>query len=218
MGEEGMGGAVDIEFSAVLPDPGPPAVAILQIRPMSARSRMARVEIDADDRRRAFCYSASALGNGASRDLTDVLYVRPEDFDPAATPQIARELGRLNAELVRDGRRYILIGPGRWGSADPWLGIPVKWADISGTSVIVETMHPSFRAEPSQGSHFFHNIASLGMGYLTIREGTEDVLDWSWLQSQPVHKVTRFLSLVRVETPLAVKVDGRRSTGVIGPG
>jgi CheY-like chemotaxis protein len=218
MGEQGMGCPVDVEFSVSFPVAAPPEVAILQIRPMSARSSMLSVDLGENDLRQAFCYSTNALGNGASRDLNDILFVKPEDFDPSMTPLIAREVGRLNAELVKAGRRYILIGPGRWGSTDPWLGIPVKWADISGTSVIVETTHPSFSAEPSQGSHFFHNMASLGMSYLTIREDGDDFLDWHWIKSQPVQKVTRFLSLVRVEAPVLVKVDGRNSQGLIAPG
>jgi CheY-like chemotaxis protein len=218
LGEQGMGCPVDVEFSVKFPAAAPPAVAILQIRPMSDRSSVRRVDLGDDDLRQAICYSTSALGNGASSDLNDILFVKPEDFDPALTPLIAREVGRLNAELVKAGRPYILIGPGRWGSTDPWLGIPVKWADISGTSVIVETTHPSFSAEPSQGTHFFHNMASLGMSYLTIREDSDDFLDWRWIKSRPVHKVTRHLSLVRLETPVVVKVDGRNSQGLIAPG
>jgi hypothetical protein len=117
--------------------------------------------------------------------------------------------------LTKDGHNYILIGPGRWGSADPWLGIPVRWADISGAAVIVETTHDSFTADPSQGSHFFHNMTSLGMTYLNITSGTKDFIKPSWFSSRPVMRVTRFLSHIRLNRPVVVKVDGRRSTGII---
>jgi hypothetical protein len=120
--------------------------------------------------------------------------------------------------LAKAGRRYILIGPGRWGTADPWLGIPVRWADISGAAVIVETTHASFSADPSQGSHFFHNMTSLGMSYLNITDGNDDFIKPSWFNAQPVMDVTRFLSHIHLSRPVVVKVDGRRSTGIIRDG
>jgi CheY-like chemotaxis protein len=217
MGQKGMDCPVDVEFSVNLPeDPGgQPEVAILQIRPMAARGEMAHVEILPEETRRCFCYSENALGNGISRDLIDIVYVKPQDFDPAKTVEIAKEISMLNAELHKDDGSYILIGPGRWGSADPWLGIPVRWADISGAGVIVETTHASFSADPSQGSHFFHNMTSLGMSYLNITDGGRDFIKPSWFSSQPVMRVTRFLSHIRLNRPVVVKVDGRRSVGVI---
>jgi len=217
MGQKGMDCPVDVEFSVNLPEAAGsrPEVAILQIRPMAARADMARVEILPEEAKHCFCYSENALGNGINRDLTDIVYVKPQDFDPAKTREIAKEIGRLNAELAKENCAYILIGPGRWGSADPWLGIPVRWADISGASVIVETTHASFTADPSQGSHFFHNLTSLGMSYLNITDGGRDFIKPSWFSSQPVMRVTRFLSHIRLNRPVAVKVDGRRSIGVI---
>ena len=217
VGQKGMDCAVDVEFSINLPQDrdGVPEVAILQIRPMASRGAMAPVEILPEEAKRAFCYSENALGNGITRDLTDIIYVKPADFDASKTVDIAREIGRLNAELTKDGQKYILIGPGRWGSADPWLGIPVRWADISGAAVIVETTHDSFTADPSQGSHFFHNMTSLGMNYLNITNGTQDFIKPSWFSSRPVMRVTRFLSHIRLNRAVVVKVDGRRSTGII---
>jgi hypothetical protein len=217
MGQKGMDCPVDVEFSVNLPeDPqARPEVAILQIRPMAARDEMAYVEILPEETKRCFCYSENALGNGINRDLTDIVYVKPQDFDPAKTVEIAKEISVLNAELAKDNCSYILIGPGRWGSADPWLGIPVRWADISGASVIVETTHASFTADPSQGSHFFHNMTSLGMSYLNVTNGGQDFIKPSWFSSQPVMRVTRFLSHIRLNRPVVVKVDGRRSMGVI---
>jgi hypothetical protein len=217
LGEKGMDCPVDVEFAVNLADEAdaPPEVAILQIRPMASRGHMAPVEISADEAKRAFCYSENALGNGINRDLTDIVYVKPQDFDPAKTVDIAKEISRLNGQLAKEGRRYLLIGPGRWGSADPWLGIPVRWADISAAAAIVETTHPSFSADPSQGSHFFHNLTSLGMSYLNITDGGGDFIKPSWFNAQPVTGVTRFLSHIRLGRPVVVKVDGQRSTGII---
>ena len=217
MGEKGMDCPVDVEFSVNLPEEegAPPELAILQIRPMASRGDMAPVEISMEEAKRAFCFSENALGNGVTRDLTDIVYVKPQDFDTAKTVDIAKEISRMNAQLAKAGRRYILIGPGRWGSADPWLGIPVRWADISGAAVIVETTHASFSADPSQGSHFFHNMTSLGMSYLNITAGSDDFIKPSWFNAQPVMDVTRFLSHIHLSRPVVVKVDGRRSTGII---
>jgi len=217
VGQEGMDCAVDVEFSINLPPDGdgPPELAILQIRPMASRGDMAPVDILPEEAKRCFCYSENALGNGVLRDLTDIIYVKPADFDAAKTVDIAKEISRLNAALAKEGRKYILIGPGRWGSADSWLGIPVRWADISGAAVIVETTHPSFTADPSQGSHFFHNMTSLGMTYLNITSDTRDFIKPSWFSSRPVMGVTRYLSHIRLNRPVVVKVDGRRSTGII---
>jgi CheY-like chemotaxis protein len=217
MGQKGMDCPVDIEFAVNLPEgsEGRPEVAILQIRPMAARDEMAHVEILPEETKRCFCYSENALGNGINRGLADIVYVKPQDFDPAKTVEIAKEISVLNATLAKDNCSYILIGPGRWGSADPWLGIPVRWADISGASVIVETTHTSFTADPSQGSHFFHNMTSLGMSYLNITNGGKDFIKPSWFSSRPVMRVTRFLSHIRLNRPVVVKVDGRRSMGVI---
>ncbi len=216
-GRKGMGRAVDIEFCIHFPEEkaGRAQLSILQIRPMAGRAEADAVAIREDDRRHAFCYSENAMGNGILSDLVDIVYVKPADFDPAKTPEIAREIARVNAELSKSGRRYLLIGPGRWGSADPWLGIPVNWAHISGVAAIVETTHEAFNVDPSQGSHFFHNLTSLGMNYLNITAGGEDFIKLGWFASHPVTRVTRFLSHIRLERPVVIKVDGRRSCGII---
>ncbi len=216
-GRKGLGRPVDIEFCIHYPEgtAGRAQLSILQIRPMAGRTEANEVAIRDEDRRHAFCYSENALGNGALSDLVDIVYVKPADFDPAKTPQIAREIARINAELSKSGQRYLLIGPGRWGSADPWLGIPVNWADISGAAAIVETTHEACNVDPSQGSHFFHNLTSLGMSYLNITAGSEDFIKLGWFASHPVMRVTRFLSHIRLERPVIIKVDGRRSCGII---
>ncbi|MBW1994829.1 MAG: hypothetical protein JRI77_10335 [Deltaproteobacteria bacterium] len=213
MGEQGMGCPVELEFSVTLHEDSQrkPEFAFLQLRPMTARRELVEVEISQEEINRAFCISSNALGNAVKQDLADIIYVKPEAFDPRKTQDIARQIGAINSDLVGQNRKYLLIGPGRWGSADRFLGIPVNWSDISGVSAIVETASAKLKAEPSQGSHFFHNISSLGINYVTVTEDGGCFLDWNWLTSLPVITETTFVSHVRLEKPIILKVDGRKS-------
>lgn len=163
----------------------------------------------------AFCYSTMALGNGRTDDIKDIVYVNPHAFDPARTMDIAAEVGRFNHALFKKNRKYLLIGPGRWGTADPWLGIPVKWKDISGVGAIIETAAQNLKVDPSQGSHFFHNITSLGISYFTTSQNKADFIDWKWLQSLPAAKETTYLKHVKHTKPLAIRIDGKKSRGII---
>jgi hypothetical protein len=190
---------------------------LLQIRPMAIRQHHLEVEIGEEEIRRAFCYSTMALGNGQFNQIKDIIYVNPETFDPAHTIDIAAEVGKMNAELLRENRKYLLIGPGRWGSADRWLGIPVRWSDISGVGAIVETTTENLKADPSQGSHFFHNITSLGIGYFTTSAKADGFVNWNWLKSLPAAKESAHLKHVKLENPLTVKIDGKKSHAVILP-
>lgn len=217
IGQEGMGCPVELEFCVDLnlDRTSRPRFAILQLRPMSAREEMVTVHLTAEDLTKAFCVSMQALGNRVDQGITDIVFVKPEAFDPGETPEIAREIGEMNSRLTRERRRYVLIGPGRWGSADRWLGIPVGWADICGVSAMVETVHPKLNAEPSQGSHFFHNLISLGINYLNVNENKGDRMDWQWLTTLPVNEETRFVARISLEKPLTLKVDGRKLQGVL---
>ena len=153
--------------------------------------------------------------DGCNKEICDIVFVNPDGFDPARTVDIATEIGRMNRQLVQQQRKYLLIGPGRWGSADCWLGIPVKWNDISGVGAIIETTIENFKADPSQGSHFFHNITSLGISYLTNSQNGSDFIDWKWLQSLPAAEKTTYLHHVKLDNPLTVKIDGKNSKAVI---
>lgn len=217
MGREGMGCPVEIEFAVDFPSEsqGKARLAVLQIRPMSAREDMLEVEIAGDEYPRAFCICHQALGNTDNRTLSDLVYVRPESFDPSKTREIAGQLGKINSGLIKAGRKYVLIGPGRWGSADPWLGIPVTWSDIGGVGAIVETVHPAIHADPSQGSHFFHNITSLGINYLNVGMHPEDRIDWQYLAGLTVVEETELVVHVRRDRPFVLRVDGRRRIGVL---
>jgi hypothetical protein len=131
------------------------------------------------------------------------------------TREIAREIGKLNADLVKEARPYLLIGFGRWGTSDPFLGIPVQWRDISGVRAMVEWRGAELRADPSQGSHFFQNITSLGVFYLTVDPEAGDRLDWDWLASLPVVRETPHLRHARRDAPLRLRADGRNARCVI---
>ncbi len=217
IGRKGMGCPVEIEFSVNLPLEGGrrPAFDLLQIRPMGINQPQMDVDIGAEEAAAAICYSTMALGNGCSSEIADIVFVNPATFDPALTIEIATEIGQINKQLTRQNRKYLLIGPGRWGSADRWLGIPVSWHDISGVGAIIETTAENFKADPSQGSHFFHNITSLGISYLTISENDNDHINWQWLQSLPAEKQTAYLNHVKLAKPLIIKIDGKNSRAVI---
>ncbi len=217
MGQAGMGCPVEMEFSANLGEDKehPPEFAILQLRPMTARADLSHVTIGKHEIERAFCYSTQALGNAINRDMVDIVFVKPDAFDPGCTKQIAHEIGQINSRLRAHDRKYLLIGPGRWGSADHWLGIPVNWSDISNVGAIVETAGSLIKADPSQGSHFFHNITTQGINYITISECGNDFIDWHQITERPIETETRFVAQIRTRRPFTLKVDGRDSKAII---
>ncbi len=217
LGREALGCPVEMEFAIDFSadSTANARFAVLQLRPMGSREEMLAVDISDHDRNRAFCVSHLALGNTINSEMVDIVYVKPESFDPARTIEIARQIGEINASLVNAGRKYILIGPGRWGSADRWLGIPVSWADIYGVGAIVETVHPLIHAEPSHGSHFFHNITALGIPYLNVNDVEGNHMDWPWLMRlSKVNEKTDVVHGAHLQSVI-LKVDGRKGLGVI---
>jgi len=217
MGQEALRCPVEIEFCVdQLGIKGQvPAFSILQIRPMSSRAQAGDITISDAEIKRAVCVSTQALGNTIDSSMADIVYVDPDAFDPARTVEIAAEIRRVNARLQREGKKYLLIGPGRWGSADRWLGIPVKWPDICGVGGIIETAHAKLHAEPSQGSHFFHNIISLGIAYLTVFDKKRDHLDVKWLTAQKKFIQERYVVHSRLDRTLTLMVSGQESLGVL---
>ena len=167
----------------------------------------------------ALVYAEHALGLGAIGDVCDVVYIRNEAFDSARTQQIADEIGALNNRMRAEKRSYVLIGPGRWGSSDPWLGIPVKWTAISEAKVIVECGLENFRVEPSQGTHFFQNLTSFGVGYMTISPFLGDgAFDAAQLDGEQAVYESELVRHVRFTEPLYIYVDGRKNKGIIRKG
>ncbi len=217
IGRRGMGCPVEIEFSLNLSadKKKPHDFCFLQMRPMVGEYEQLDVKITADEDGGAFCRSNHALGNGEYGEIRDIVLVRSADLNARETPEIAEEIGRLNAKLTGAQRPYLLIGPGRWGSSDPWLGIPVRWQNISGVGALIELKSPQVNVEASQGSHFFQNITSLGIPYITVDEAGNDFLDRRWLDNLPEAYEKIHLRHIRLAEPLLLKIDGRSSRGVI---
>ncbi|HET6347925.1 MAG TPA: PEP/pyruvate-binding domain-containing protein [Candidatus Krumholzibacteria bacterium] len=212
-----FGAAVEFEFAALLPrERGAPLrIAFLQVRPMVVSEAEVSIEDDELASPALLLASDRVMGNGADDTIRDVVFVRPERFEARDTRAIAGELERLNLRLLDEGRRYLLIGFGRWGSSDPWLGIPVAWGDICGAGAIVEATLPSMNVELSQGSHFFHNITSFQVSYLAVRHDRQPNIDWDWLRAQTLVEETEHVCHVRSASPLRIKVDGRSGRGAI---
>lgn len=217
LGRRGMGSPVEIEFAVNLGSQERPKseFLFLQMRPTAAGSDRTQVEITEDEVGSAMVYSEQALGNGCIDVIRDIVFVKPEDFRVESTRQMAEEVGGINALLAAEKRPYLLVGPGRWGSADPWLGIPVRWHHISGVKAIIEIRGEALNAEPSQGSHFFQNITAIGIPYLTVSEKGDGWLDWSRVLTLPAVSESRYVRHARSPNALKLKVDGRQSRAVV---
>ncbi|MDF1551272.1 MAG: phosphoenolpyruvate synthase, partial [Bacteroidales bacterium] len=213
-----MNVSVEIEFAMNIP--GQPnklaSFNLLQVRPIVENSETLASKLEEIPEDETLIYSKRALGNGEMKNLKDIVYVKTDSFDAARNPEIAKRINLLNDKFVRDGKNYILIGPGRWGSADHWLGIPVKWANISAAKVIIEAGLPDYRIEPSQGTHFFQNLTSFRVGYLTINPYANDgYYDIERLDHKMAVWEDEYLRHIEFEEDLIVKIDGKKNLGVI---
>jgi len=217
LGRKGIGCPVEIEFSVNLGTEKrrKNEFFFLQVRPLAAEIDRNDVAITDEEIKKALCFSQNALGNGKYENISDIVYVKPNSFKVDATVQMAEEIGEINTLLTKEKRRYLLLGPGRWGSSDRWLGIPVQWRNISGVGAIIELKNGHIHADPSQGSHFFQNITSLGIPYITVVEDSTDILDLSHLESLPMVQETQYIRHVRVDNPLTIKIQGKKSICVI---
>ena len=215
--QETVGAPVEVEFASTLdPRDGIPArLGFLQVRPLVAVGGEVDVPDLAPGDPRVLLAADRVLGHGGDETIRDLVVVRPEAFEPRRTPEIAREVAALNERLLTEGRPYLLVGFGRWGTSDPWGGIPVAWGEICGARAVVEASLPAMRAELSQGSHFFHNVTSFRVFYFSLPESERDRLDWEWLAAQPAAGETELVRHVRMPAPLSVRVDGRTGKGVI---
>lgn len=216
-GAEAMRRPVEIEFACNLNADRTGSLYLLQIRPIVDQKQMLDEDLAAIPDTDCLLRSHNSLGHGVTEDVTDVVYVKTDDrFSAADNPTIAREIEKLNKEYLDRGTNYVLVGPGRWGSSDSWLGIPVKWPHISAARVIVEVALKNYRVDPSQGTHFFQNLTSFGVGYFTIDENRNDgCFHKATLDAMPAVEETEHVRVVRFEKGLRIMMDGKKGEGVV---
>lgn len=216
--EQALGTSVEIEFALTFPvsdSQDRVRFGFLQVRPMVVSDTQVTItdeELASPD---LLAASTRVLGNGVDDQITDIVYVKPGSFEARHTPLIARQLETINTDMLKSGRQYLLAGFGRWGSSDPWLGIPVNWGQICNARAMIEATLPNMNVELSQGSHFFHNLSSFEVSYFMIRHQAQPAINWPWLDRQPAQSETEYLRHVRLDRPLVIRVDGRTGRGII---
>jgi len=218
LGQKEMGRPVEIEFAVELnrDENGHKTFYLLQIRPIVDTQEMLDEDIQAIPREKTILKTKNALGHGIDNDIYDLIYIKPESFQASNNQLTAYEVDKINKTLTQEGRGYILVGPGRWGSSDTWLGIPVKWPNIASARLIVETSLSNYQIDPSQGTHFFQNLTSFGVSYYTINGGIEgDYFDVEYLNAQPAIFENDYFRHIRFEKPMVIKTDGKKNIGVV---
>ena len=218
IGQKEMGRPVEIEFAINMnkQDPRIATFYLLQIRPIVDNKEVMNEDLSVIQQEDTILSSTSVLGHGIINDVQDVIYVKTGAFNAANNQLIAYDIEKMNRKFTGTETNYVLVGPGRWGSSDPWLGIPVKWPHISNAKVIVECGLENYRVDPSQGTHFFQNLTSFGVGYFTINPFKgEGWFDEDYLNQLPAVEETEYLRQVRLHAPIVIKMDGKRSLGVV---
>jgi hypothetical protein len=218
VGEDGFGRPVELEFAVRLPQSSrePAEFGFLQIRPLVLSREGEELRMEHVNPEQLICQSNKVLGNGRIPELHDLVVVDFHRFERGQSQQVTEAVAQLNAKLNEGGIPYVLIGVGRWGSNDPWLGIPVEWDEISGARVIVEAGFRDFRVIPSQGSHFFQNLTAFQVGYFTVNpDAGEGFVDWQWLAAQPAVEEHGCVRHLHFEHPLVAVMSGKSSTGMI---
>ena len=218
IGQREMNKPVEIEFAVDMdvPKGEPRLFSALQIRPIAERDESINLCPDDIKPEDTILISTSSLGNGIIQDICDIVYLKPDAFDAAKSNELGAQLEKLNDQFIKDERHYIIIGPGRWGSSDPWLGIPVRWPQISAARLIVESSLENYRIDPSQGTHFFQNLTSFRVGYFTINPYiNEGYYDVDYLNNQPACWENDFIRHIRFDSPCKIALDGKKSVGVV---
>jgi len=218
VGERAMGSSIEIEFAGQFKESSKEKniFYILQIRPFLQQEVLTRETFEDIDVKNLVAYSDHVSGNLIRKDIYDIVYIRPESFDKMKTFEMIEEIDQLNSELSSQGKPYILIGFGRWGSTDHFLGIPVKWNNISGAKLIIEAGLENFQVDFSQGSHFFHNIVTSNIGYLHLKYGAKKhFIDWDWIRKQKHVKDLKYASHVITKKPLVIRIDAQKREGMI---
>ncbi len=218
IGQKEMNTPVEIEYAMDLTKEKdePHVFYLLQIRPIVDNSEEVDENLNKIQQDKLIIKSKSALGNGVVEDIFDFIYVKPDSFNAANNPYIANRIAEINAKFVDENKNYILVGPGRWGSSDHWLGIPVKWTNISAARLIVESGLDKYRIDPSQGTHFFQNLTSFRVGYFTINPYMNDgFYDVDFLSNSKVYYEDEYIRHIRFEKPAIIKIDGKKNIGVV---
>ena len=217
LGAEGMRRPVEIEFACNINPDRTGEFLLLQMRPIVDSKQVLDEDLKSIDDSKCLLRSYNSLGHGISEDVVDVVYIKTDDkFTAANNPRIADEVERFNRKFIESGKNYVLIGPGRWGSSDYWLGIPVKWPHISAARVIVEAGLANYRVDPSQGTHFFQNLTSFGVGYFTVNTYKNDgIYNKELLDAMPAVEETKYVRHVRFDRPLKIMMDGMKQEGVV---
>ncbi|WP_128331036.1 PEP/pyruvate-binding domain-containing protein [Apibacter sp. HY039] len=215
--KEEMGRDIEIEFAVNILDKEKAAFYLLQIRPIVHNKEVMNEDLSQIPEQQTILTSNNALGNGIVDDVYDIIYVKSEGFNASNNQQIAYEIEKLNKDFTEGDRGYVLVGPGRWGSSDPWLGIPIKWSYVTNARLLVESGLENYRIEPSQGTHFFQNLTSFGVGYYTINsyhEG-EGTFDEKYLNEQPAIFESQFIRHIRFNQPIIIKTNGKKKCGLV---
>ena len=218
IGSDACSGPVEIEFAVNLPltSDDRPEFGFLQMRPLALSGEQEALEIGEVEDGDCVARSACVLGHGRVGEIRDIVVVDRKTFDRSRSRDVAGEIARINARLMQEGAPYLLVGVGRWGSSDPFLGIPVSWNQIAGARVIVEDTFEDLVVSPSQGTHFFQNLASCDVGYFTINPETgAGFVDWDWLRSLPDSHATPMVRHLRLADPMVIKMNGQTGEGVI---
>ncbi len=213
-----MGTPVEIEFAVTMSvaPKEPKEFGLLQMRPLVLKREIEELKIEVKDEKDLLCESPWVLGHGIIEDIKDIVFVDYHKFDRAKSKAVAAEINNFNSKLLAESKNYLLIGVGRWGTLDPWLGIPVNWDQISGARTIVETSFKDFMVTPSQGSHFFQNITSFMVGYFTINSfKNEGFVDWDWLLSQNPETALTYTKHLVLDSPVTIKMNGHQNKGII---
>jgi hypothetical protein len=218
VGKEALGSPIEIEYAVDLnkAENGLPSFYLLQIKPMLGSSGEYTIDLDQIDKQSILIFAEKSMGNGRIDDISEIIFVKPESFDKLKTKEIALEIEELNRLMSAEKRNYILIGPGRWGTRDPFIGIPVNWSQISMAKVIIETSMEDFPLDASLGSHFFHNVTSMNVGYFSIQHNSlTEFVDWNEINNQKVIKETRFLRYICFPEPLNIIMDGKKQISIV---
>ncbi len=213
-----MGTPVEIEFALDLnkDENYKASFYILQVKPLIGNISNYSINLEKIDLKKAFLFSNNAMGHGKIENIKDVIYIPPETFNKSKTEKIANQIAKMNRKMMKENCSYVLIGPGRWGTRDKWIGIPVKWAEISKAKVIVETSLNDFPLEASAGSHFFHNVTSMNVGYISVQHNSnESFINWDKLNKQEVIKETKYVKHIRFKENFSIQTDGKKRISVI---